>query len=265
MKFDLTKLDFSLELTQQLKKQHYDIVNEMIKTGAKDNEDNKKITLFHGTSLKYFNNILLMGLQPRDVTRVSNYKDELSSIEGLVYLTSKWHYWYAFNTVNRIRESGDEEINIPCYVDIEVSSNDLILDEDFFHSRYVLNAIKNCARRHSPVLELSYEECISQYATIAHIGAIPKEKITNLTILASAETMNKNFINPNSQYMKDLKKWANGRGKGKLRKMDLFEIEDHKYNLIFNLKDIPHGYIIDKIQFDREMDTYRLSFNKKEV
>lgn len=54
------------------------------------------ITLYHGTTTRYLNNIIQNGLTPRKVNQVNNFV-EVPSNEELVYLTTKWHYWYAYN------------------------------------------------------------------------------------------------------------------------------------------------------------------------
>lgn len=260
--FDLSRFDYTQELTDQLKKEHTRQVGELVNSGNRDNCETKKIKLFHGTSLRYFNDILLGGLQKRNITQRSNFEDEIKSNENLVYLTNKWHYWYAYKAVETLNKMDEANVNVPCYIECEVEVKNLIMDEDFFHSKYVKTKLKNCLKRHEQYMELKYDECISQYGTVAHIGDISRDNVISITILAGAKTFLKNFIVPSSQYQKDLLKWGSGKGKGQLKFMDLLELEDQKYDLTFQLEDIPSGYTVKDIILDEENDRYRLYFNK---
>jgi hypothetical protein len=260
--FDLSKFDYTQELTGQLKREHSRQVAELVNSGNKDNDKIKTVKLFHGTSLHYFNDILLGGLQRRNITQKSNFEDKIKSNENLVYLTSKWHYWYAYKAVETLNNKNENNMNVPCYIECEVPVQDLVIDEDFFHSKYIETKIKNCVKRHEQYLELKYDECLSQYGTVAHIGDISRENVVSITILAGTKTFINNFINPKSQYQKDLIKWGSGKGKGHLKFMDLLELEDQKYDLTFQLQDIPIGYTVRDILLDKENDRYRLYFNK---
>lgn len=262
MIFDLSKFDYTIELTDQLKKEHLRQVEELVNSNKRDNDETKTIKLFHGTSLRYFNDILLGGLQRRNITQRGNFEGEIKSNENLVYLTSKWHYWYAYKAYETLFNNNENDKNVPCYIECEVPVKNLVMDEDFFHSKYVKTKLKNCLRRHEQYLELKYDECLSQYGTVAHIGDIPRDKVISITILAGTKTFINNFINPKSQYQKDLIKWGSGKGKGSLKFMDLLELEDQKYDLTFQLEDIPSGYTVKDILLDEENDRYRLYFNK---
>lgn len=53
MIYDLNLLDFSEEITNQLKKQHSQMVEELLKEKSSLIEDNNDfITLYHGTSIR---------------------------------------------------------------------------------------------------------------------------------------------------------------------------------------------------------------------
>jgi hypothetical protein len=248
MKFDLTKIDYTKEITEQLKEQYHEMVNSLIQKGERDNQDNSMVTLFHGTNLKRLNTILLSGLVPNNITGINNFEGELKSNEHLIYLTNKWHYWYAFQTYMnyRIEEQEDNRdiYNIPCYVEVRVPANRLIIDEDFFHSSYIKTRLKSALKKGKTELELSYQECLSQYATVAHIGRIERKDIVSFTLLVNLDLVRTNFIQEGSRYMQDLEKWSHGKGKGKLSLEELFILEDDPANLTFTLKDIPKDNVI---------------------
>lgn len=202
--------------------------------------------LYHGSSVDKLNNILLNGLLSRSKTNNSNFKGDLVSNENLVYMTNKWHYFYAYNAIS---EDLDEPTTghlpkIPCYIEAKVPKKFLVHDEDFFHSKYMLNKIKNCIKKNQRYLEVTWEESLAQYATVAVLEEVKREWFFSFTILLDMEKFFNNFISPNSQYAKDLRKWGEGKSKGKLKFMDLVELEDSEKNTTYFLKDIPKNYII---------------------
>jgi len=261
MKYDLTQIDFKKEITQQLKVMYIEKVEAMLKNKEVASVG-EKLILFHGTSLHYFNDILMYGLLRRNITGVSNFGEKIKSNENSVYLSKKWHYWYAYNSYNNLLNNGIKDMNIPCYIECEVPVSSLVPDEDFFHSKYVLNKIKTCLKEDKQFLELKYDECLNHYGTVAHLGNIQRDDIVAITILANEKLFLKNFIDYKCQYYKDLQKWGNGKGKGVLKFIDLLKLEDDKYNLTFQLKDVPAGNIIDGIKLNKEQDKYVLHFNK---
>lgn len=247
MQFDLSLLDFTKEIADQLRKQHYQNINNMIKEGLLDNDDNKKVTLFHGTDFSNINSILYNGLETSGQTNRNNYEGELKSHEELIYLTNKWHYWYAYKALEQAfkdNEHEGEHAHMPCYIECSVPASKLVMDEDFIHSMYVKNRIKTCLKKKQSILELTYEESLNQYGTVAHFGKIERKDIVSFTVLSNIDLFFKNFINEKSQYQKDLQKWGNGKGKGSLKLLDLFRLEDDAQNLTFPLKDIPEKSVI---------------------
>lgn len=265
MKFDLTKLDYTQKVDEQLKKMFFEKITEMIEMGTFDNEFNRKVTLFHGTSLYHLNSILLYGLVPRNQSNLSNFDEGIKSHESLVYLTNKWHYFYASISSERLKKEKKvaPQWCIPCYVECVLPMKRLVIEEDFFNSHFVRDKIKNCLRRNNPILELTTDECLSQYATVAHLGAVKREDIKSFTLLVNGHVFYQNFVNPNSQYQKDLKKWGQGKGKGKLRLEDLWQLEDNEENLTFWLKDVPNNSIITNVR-ESATQKYALEFSPVE-
>jgi hypothetical protein len=264
--FDLYQIDFRKEAVEQLKEQYHRKVSHMVENGIRDSKDERKILLYHGTSLYYLNVILLNGLQPRGTTDRNNFKS-LESNEHLVYLTNKWHYFYASVAHSNLIEEGKgiPDWNIPCYIEVEVPYKDLIIDEDFFHSHYVLGTLKNCIKKRERYMELNANESLTKYATVGHIGTVTREMIKSFTVLANILKFHDGFEDKNSQYQKDLEHWGHGKGRGILAFEDLLQIEDDSMNLTFFLKDLPKDYIVTKfIPSDDEEKKFKLYFGRVE-
>lgn len=244
MRYDLSILDYEKEITEQLKLQHTEMVKELY-----DNLDNKKIDkddyimLYHGTNLRSLNSILIDGMLTRNITKVSNFNDVIISNEHLVYMTNKWHYFYAFNSF-LLDVNSQDTMNIPSYVEVKVPKALLVEDEDFFHSKYVKSKIKRCLKKNERYLEISWEECLAQYGTVAVIGKIPREYLFSFTILADLELFQKNFASEDCQYSKEVVNWGNSKGKGKLKFMDLVKLESSDINATYFMDSIPENNII---------------------
>lgn len=267
MKFDLRDIDISQEITTQLKKQYHAKVERMVKSGQRDSKSLNKIRLFHGTSLYELNNILMNGLQTRDtIGTTGNWVGDAVSNPYNVYLTSKWHYAFALTAChNRLYDALEEEKNsgeeihfdikslkaTPCYIEVEVREQDLIIDEDFFHSPYVYDKIKRFVKKGDLDLKLTFDECIKNYGTVAHIGSIDRHKIVSFTILADSTTV-KMFQDIEGQYMKEYKEWTGGKGLGKLTFLDLLEMEAqhdrNMLNLTYQMNTIPEDKVLFGIQ-----------------
>lgn len=261
--FDIQNLDFSKELSQQL----IDMYRKKIKDGEGFCEPDvvDDIIVYHGTCLPYANFILKNGIEPRKKLENGNFDKEIRSFDGMVYLTTKWHYLYAHNSCvqyDKKEPASDSIINAMCYFDCRVNLNELCLDEDFFHSAYVLSKIKKCLKEHRNILTLSSSECLQYYGTVASNGKISRERIVGLTILLNQDKIFKNFISASSQYQKDVKKWAHGKGKGALSKKDLLLLEDDENNLFYDVSKIKSDYIIDKIVYNTEAKKYVLLFKR---
>lgn len=267
MQFNLTTLDYTQEITAQLKNQYDAQIETMAKTGKTDEKGNRMVTLFHGTSLYHLNSILLNGLLPRRKSNLSNYDEELESNPYLVYLTNKWHYFYANAACNTLIKAGTplgQEWNIPAYVEFKLPLEYLTLDEDFFHSKYVKDKLKSCLKKQKPFLELTLEECLAQYATAAHLGEILPSSIVSFTILTDMDCLRKNFLTT-SQYQKEFIKWGQGKGKGSLKFIDLVQLEDSPYNLTFFMKDVPQNSIISEFIFKESENKYALKMVQAEI
>ncbi len=249
MIYDLSLLNFEEEITSQLKYQHSLMTEQLLKEKSFLNAINKEyVTLYHGTSVENLNGILLNGFLIREKSNISNFKEDIESNKNLIYLTNKWHYFYAFNAyLNSSKEDKMNYFDLPCYVEVKVPKYLLVEDEDFFFSLYVKNKLKKCIKQNKRYLELSWEESLAQYGTVAVLGDIDRKYLVSFTILADMDILYTNFISENSQYQKELANWAKGKGKGKLKSMELVALEDSPKNITYWMKDVPEGHIIREI------------------
>lgn len=214
------------------------------------------VTLYHGTSSYFLNDILTNGILPRNLTEHHNW-EKAPSNEDIIYLTNKWHYNYAYHTTETLLEKkyGEEwhkiseaqwwlTLNpVPIYVECKVPKELLIADEDIFYSNFMRAKIKSCVRQNKP-LSLTWDESLSQYGTVGVFGGIIPSAIETFTVLADGR-LRLELMDEDKTYFKEVKKWNKGYGKGKLKKEDLLKIEK-KYERIgkFNVKQIPKGLII---------------------
>jgi len=82
--------------------------------------------LYHGTSKKYLDRILELGITPRSQNGISNWKDAPSHPE-MVYLTNAYPFWFS------IQASAEHE-NIGAVMEIDtgvLEDTDFLPDEDF--------------------------------------------------------------------------------------------------------------------------------------
>jgi hypothetical protein len=200
------------------------------KENFQESEDSwETITLYHGTTTKYLNDILKHGITPRKVNQINNFS-EVPSNEELVYLTSRWHYWYAYNANQEslIKQVGekrfeDEEIStlwdetgdFPMYITCEVPVEFLTLDEDVVYQRNIRKALREGTIA-SPS-DITVDMCLEQ-GTIASLQTISPEYINEIVILGNPEF--KEYL-LDGQYGADASNWFKGFGLGH---SDLWEI-----------------------------------------
>lgn len=213
-------------------------IKEDIKIYTKQQKDSFKgveepwetITLYHGTTSKYLNEILKNGLTPRSLNQKNNFI-EVPSNEELVYLSTKWHYWYAYNAnQNSLIESlGVERFNkepietlwnetsdFPMFITCEVPVELLTLDEDVVYQYNIKKGLKDGSI--SSPEDITLEMCLEQ-GTVASMGIISPEYINSITILGNPAF--KEYL-LDGQYGVDASNWFRGLGMGI---SDLFELE----------------------------------------
>lgn len=229
-------------------------------------------TLFHGTTTAYLNDILQKGLLPRQATNIDNWADIQSSASNVVYLTNKWHYFYAYRatTIYLEQQAKKEGIepkpwwltwdSVPCYIECEVPKALLVPDEDFFHSQYVSQKIQSAIKKQKPEIEITWEESLAHYATVGVVGGIPPQYIKSFTILGELE-LQQELMHEKSPYQKDLIKWGAGKGKGSVKLIDLIKREDRSLkNGTWFLSQIPKNAVIEQIGINPKSNTIAIVF-----
>lgn len=168
------------------------------------------VRVYHGTSSYHLFDILTYGLKPRSMTSQSNWSiihkgEDLASIDEVVYVTTKWHYYYA--SVTARRQNG----TIPCVIAFDIPKAVLIPDEDSFHSAFSRERFwKYFYSNGEAPFHLSGEESLSSYYTAGVPLGIPASYIKEVTILGDEEGLSE-ILSPGSPYEKDLTKWASGQ------------------------------------------------------
>ena len=237
---------------------------------------NDTVTLYHGTTTAHLMNILLNGIRPRIETNFNNWKHN-PSFENLTYLTNKWHYFYAFNATNSFMDDkyGEEYLEnhpdlqwwvtgetLPCYVECKIPKSLLVADEDFFASRYFVNKLKSAVKKGK---DLTYDwmECLSQYGTVGVLGGVKPEYIVSFTVMADIRIFHEYFLDDNSQYVKEYKRWQLGKGKGKMTAKDLMKIEmKSDYNGTWWIKDLPSDLIGIKFAINQSTNKISMQYTR---
>lgn len=232
------------------------------------------ITLYHGSTTAYLNQILKHGLLPRKETYNDNYEKISSSAFNTVYLTNKWHYVYAYKATDvYIQKKAEQEKRevipwwmswetIPCYIECEVPKALLVPDEDFFHSKYISQKIKSALKKGFDSIEMTWEESLAHYATVGVVGGIPAEYIKSFSILGELE-LQKELMFDKSAYQKDYKKWATGKGKGDLKLLDLMKREDRStMNGAWFMDQLPKNKEIKQIGKNPSSNTIAIVFER---
>lgn len=235
------------------------------------------VTLYHGTTTAYLNDILEHGLLPRKDTDQGNWQDQVASSPNVVYMTNKWHYLYAYNATGAYIEkveknTGKEQepwfkswLTFPCYIECVVPKALLVADEDFFHSRYISNRIQSSLRsgKEFSIDSIDPLECLAHYGTAGVLGGIKPEYIKSFSILGELE-LYRELMFSNSPYKKDTEKWGAGKGKGKVELLDIMKREDQSlHNAAFFMHQIPKGRRIGQIGINPKTGTLSLAFQKE--
>lgn len=266
------------EMTKYLKDQHINMLESIDVAEIKKNANMKDtVTLFHGTTTAHLNNILQNGLLPRKETNNDNWKDVGSSADNVIYLTNKWHYFYAYQASDAwMKEKHplqeDERPNVwfdtwetfPCYIECEVPKALLVADEDFYHSRYVSQKIKAAVKKNQNSIHLDWQESLAHYATAGVLGGVPVEFIKSFSVLGELKLYQELMFSA-SPYQKDLMKWSQGKGKGDVKLLDIQKREDKSLlnGAWFMGRDVKAGQRIGQIGINQKSGSIALSLERK--
>jgi hypothetical protein len=263
------------DVVKYLKDSHVKVLESMNERDlVSDSNKKDTVTLYHGTTTAHLNNILKNGLLPRKETNNDNWSEISSSASNVIYLTNKWHYFYAYQaTQSHLIEKGRKEgiepepwfmtwETVPCYIECEVPKSLLVPDEDFFHSHYISRKIKSALKKERDYIEITWEESLAHYATVGVVGGIPVEYIKSFSILGEVE-LQKELMFDKSAYQKDMKKWASGKGKGDLKLLDLMKREDSSLlNGAWFMHQIPKNKEIIQIGKNPASNTIAIVFER---
>ncbi|WP_144536709.1 hypothetical protein [Bacillus thuringiensis] len=148
------------------------------------------VRVYYGTTSKKLNDILQHGIIPQN---------DVPSNPELVSLTTKWHYWYAFqeNQKSLIETVGQERYesesitslwnetgDFPIYISFEVPKEILVVDENVVHQLDIKKKIQN-GDIESPD-DISLEDCL-EHGMIASIDTIQPWYIDEVNIIGSEE------------------------------------------------------------------------------
>lgn len=228
-------------------------------------DSNEVIILHHGTSTHLLASILENGLLPRSETNINNWSNVLPSIEKLVYVTNKWHYFFAVNAATEYYDeifgekwSKEEIKDHPCYITLEVPLKNLVLDEDIFLSQYMDNL---CEKYDNPLEHVDLKEALNSYGTLAYKGAISPDCIKSFTILAAPQIMMDSI---QGQYAQDYAVWQRGEGVGILTPEDLLKREKSlSLNKTYEIALLPTNKKVTGVEVDRMKNNIKLKTTKK--
>lgn len=208
--------------------QNHKIVDLFATVPSKD-----MVRVYHGTSTSHLHDILTYGLQPRSVTNRSNWNithngENLASIDDVVYVTTKWHYYYA-NVVARQNKEA-----FPCYIAFDIPKSALIPDEDAFHSKLSSERFWTYfySKGRQP-FHLSGEESLLFYHTASIPLGIPLSCIKEVTVLGDHDFLT-DILSPSSTYSQCLEEWSQGRLEREVKMSSLYKkMNRSSYNRTF--------------------------------
>lgn len=260
------------EIMKKLKLDYIESIKSLDLPPVEEGEET--VTLYHGTSSIYLPNILKEGLKPRSATGIDNWSHLTPSIPNVVYLTNKWHYFYAVNaaTDTYYQVYGDNWSSIdgfddiveyyPCYIKLEVPRSRLILDEDIFLSNYFEGVVDDCKQRNKEII-LDPIDAIANYGTVGYLGAIPPEYIKGFGIIANKKIMAM-CVFQGEQYAKDYEIWQTGKGLGVLSLKDLEKLEfSLPLNKYYDVSLLPKNKEVTGVKVNFKSNQVKLKFQKK--
>ena len=161
-----------------------------------------KITLYHGTSTKYLNDILSKGITPRH-KKESNWSGNPSH-PLMVYLSDAYPVYFAQQSVNAYNEKNcDSEKDEPVVLEVIVDTKRLYPDEDFLEQYHRIapqwkDAVEKTTMQERTIYfkqnlldyKDDYQTSLFGLGNCCHKGVIKPKNIVRYSILDYNEILN---------------------------------------------------------------------------
>lgn len=156
------------------------------------NDSVEMVTLYHGTSSIYLNEILAGGIQPRTAHSNRNFSQwENPSNDALVYLSTYLQHWYAlvatgnnldnYETLNHCELTYEEyrkrTRDVPIIIEVEVPKSWLTFDEDVWNYQPFTAQFNENPKQ--ALTDLDWQYSLNQH-TCASLRAIPAANIKSV-------------------------------------------------------------------------------------
>ena len=162
-----------------------------------------KVTLYHGTSTKYLDDILLKGITPRHNKGIGNWSGNPSH-PLMVYLSDAYPVYFAQQSVNAYNEKNcDSEKDEPVVLEVIVDTKRLYPDEDFLEQYHRIapqwkDAVEKTTMQERTIYfkqnlldyKDDYQTSLFGLGNCCHKGVIKPKNIVRYSILDYNEILN---------------------------------------------------------------------------
>ena len=162
-----------------------------------------KITLYHGTSTKYLDDILSKGITPRHNKGIGNWSGNPSH-PLMVYLSDAYPVYFAQQSVNAYNEKNcDSEKDEPVVLEVIVDTKRLYPDEDFLEQYHRIapqwkDAVEKTTMQERTIYfkqnlldyKDDYQTSLFGLGNCCHKGVIKPKNIVRYSILDYNEILN---------------------------------------------------------------------------
>jgi len=162
-----------------------------------------KVTLYHGTSTKYLDDILSKGITPRHNKGIGNWSGNPSH-PLMVYLSDAYPVYFAQQSVNAYNEKNcDSEKDEPVVLEVIVDTKRLYPDEDFLEQYHRIapqwkDAVEKTTMQERTIYfkqnlldyKDDYQTSLFGLGNCCHKGVIKPKNIVRYSILDYDEILN---------------------------------------------------------------------------
>ena len=162
-----------------------------------------KVTLYHGTSTKYLDDILSKGITPRHNKGIGNWSGNPSH-PLMVYLSDAYPVYFAQQSVNAYNEKNcDSEKDEPVVLEVIVDTERLYPDEDFLEQYHRIapqwkDAVEKTTMQERTIYfkqnlldyKDDYQTSLFGLGNCCHKGVIKPKNIVRYSILDYNEILN---------------------------------------------------------------------------